>query len=160
MTERSVNHATFVIERAYPATAARVFAAWADGKAKSIWMDDPDFEVVDGGDYELDFRVGGHERFGGLIPGGSSYSYDAVYYDIVTDHRIVYSYEMYSGDDRMSVSLSTVEIRQDADGSGTKLTYTEQGVFLDGIDKPEGRQEGTEWLLDNLGKYLAAHAGD
>jgi len=160
MTERSVNHATFVIERSYPAMPARVFAAWTDPKAKSVWMDDPDFESVEDGDYELDFRVGGHERFGGRIPDGPSYSYDAVYYDIVPDHRIVYSYEMYSGDDRMSVSLSTIEIVLDADGTGTKLTYTEQGVFLDGIDKPEARQEGTEWLLDNLGKYLDSHAAD
>ena len=30
MTERSVTHATFVIERTYDATPARVFAAWAD----------------------------------------------------------------------------------------------------------------------------------
>ena len=43
MTERSVNHATFVIERRYPAHPARVFRAWADAAAKSIWMDDPDF---------------------------------------------------------------------------------------------------------------------
>ena len=44
------------------------------------------------------------------------------------------------------------------DGDGTHLCYTEQGAFLDGIDKPEARGEGTTWLLDNLGKYLAGHA--
>ena len=71
------------------------------------------------------------------------------------DQRLVYCYEMYAGDDRMSVSLATVEIVPD--GDGTRLTYTEQGVFLDGIDKPEAREEGTTWLLDNLGKYLASH---
>jgi uncharacterized protein YndB with AHSA1/START domain len=155
MTERSVNHANFVIERSYPAAPARVFAAWASFEAKAIWMDDPDFKS-DGTEGELDFRVGGHERFGGLTPEGSSYRYDATYYDIVPDHRIVYSYEMYSGEDRMSVSVATVEIVSER--SGTKLTYTEQGVFLDGIDKPEAREEGTAWLLDNLGKYLAARA--
>jgi len=105
----------------------------------------------------MDFRVGGHERFGGLTPEGTRYSYDALYYDIVPDQRIVYSYEMYSGDDRMSVSLTTVEIVPDQDG--TKLTYTEQGAFLDGIDKPEDREEGTASILDNLGKYLAAPVG-
>jgi endonuclease YncB( thermonuclease family) len=60
---------------------------------------------------------------------------------------------MYSGEDRMSVSLTTVEIV--SDGDGARLTYTEQGAFLDGIDTPEARQGGTEWMLDNLGKYLA-----
>jgi len=155
MTERSVNHATFVIERTYPAHPAKVFAAWADSAAKDVWMDDPDYPS-DGSKAEMDFRVGGHERFGGLNPDGTNYRYDAVYYDIVPDHRIVYGYEMYAGEDRMSVSLATVEIVSDR--GGTKLTYTEQGAFLDGIDKPEAREEGTAWMLDNLGKYLAAHA--
>lgn len=155
MPERSVNHATFVIERSYPAAPAKVFAAWASPEAKSIWMDDPDTKS-DGTEAELDFRVGGHERFGGLSPEGTTYRYDATYYDIVPDQRIVYCYEMYAGDERMSVSVSTVEIVPEQ--SGTKLTYTEHGAFLDGIDKPAYREEGTTWLLDNLGKYLASHA--
>jgi uncharacterized protein YndB with AHSA1/START domain len=156
MTDRCVNHVTFVIERRYPASPAKVFGAWADAAAKEIWMDDPDYKSDESADIEMDFRVGGHERFGGLTPEGTRYRYDALYYDIVPDERIVYSYEMYSGDDRMSVSLATVEIVPDQDG--TKLTYTEQGAFLDGIDKPEHREEGTAWILDNLGKYLAARA--
>jgi hypothetical protein len=31
-------------------------------------------------------------------------------------------------------------------------------AFLDGIEKPEQRQE-LGWMLDNLGKYLASQAG-
>jgi uncharacterized protein YndB with AHSA1/START domain len=156
MTDRSVSHGTFVIERRYPAAPAKVFGAWADGAAKAIWMDDPDYKS-DGSQYELDFRLGGHERFSGLAPDGKPYRYDALYYDIVPDYRIVYSYEMYAAADRISVSLATVEIVPDQDGS--KLTYTEQGAFLDGVDKPEAREEGTAWMLDNLGKYLASRAG-
>jgi uncharacterized protein YndB with AHSA1/START domain len=154
VTERSVNHTTFVIERTYPATPSRVFAAWASAEAKAVWMDDPDFKS-DGSKAEVDFRIGGRERFGGLTPEGTSYRYDAMYYDIVPDQRIVYSYEMYSDEERMSVSLATVQITPD--GAGTHLIYTEQGAFLDSIDKPEAREEGTAWLLDNLGKYLASH---
>ena len=161
MTDRSVTNsvtnATFTIERRYPAHPAKVFGAWADGDAKTIWMDDEDY-ASDGTDYELDFRVGGHERFGGQDPAGVSYRYDAVYYDIVPDHRIVYCYEMYTGAERMSVSLTTVEIVPD--GDGTRLTYTEQCAFLDGLDKPEARHEGTVFILDNLGRYLAESAGD
>jgi uncharacterized protein YndB with AHSA1/START domain len=157
MTDRSVSHSTFVIERRYPQHPAKVFGAWADVAAKAVWMDDPDFKS-DGTEAELDFRIGGHERFGGLTPEGSSYRYDATYYDIVPDHRIVYCYEMYAGEDRMSVSIATVEIVSDADG--TKLTYTEQGAFLDGLDKPEAREEGTAWMLDNLGKYLNSQAAN
>jgi uncharacterized protein YndB with AHSA1/START domain len=155
VTERSVHHTTFVIERTYPVQPARVFAAWASREAKGIWMDDPDTKS-DGTESQFDFSVGGYERFGGLAPNGTAYRYDARYYDIVPDQRIVYSYEMYAGEDRMSVSLATVTIVPDGDGA--KLTYTEQGAFLDGIDTPAARQGGTEWLLDNLGKYLAGAA--
>jgi len=155
MTERSANHSTFVIERTYPAAPAKVFAAWADEAAKAVWMDDPDGST-NGTKARFDFRVGGHEYFGSLTPDGTTYRYDATYYDIVPDRRIVYCYEMYAGDDRMSVSVATVDLVPDR--AGTKLIYTEQGVFLDGIDKPEAREEGTAWLLDNLGKYLDSPA--
>ena len=155
MTDRSVNHTTFVVERRYAAGPAKVFGAWADAAAKEIWMDDPDYKS-DGSDYQMDFRVGGHERFGGVTPEGTRYSYDAQYYDIVPDERIVYCCEMYSGDYRASVSLVTVEIASGQDG--TKLTYTEQCAFLDGIDKPEDHEEGTAWMLDHLGTYLTSQA--
>jgi uncharacterized protein YndB with AHSA1/START domain len=37
MTESSVIHDTFIIERSYSADPARVFAAFASAEAKSIW---------------------------------------------------------------------------------------------------------------------------
>ncbi len=146
MTERSVTHATFSIERTYEATPARVFAAWADADAKSRWFGAKDPHL------ELDFRVGGREHSEGGTPDGSVYRYDAVYQDIVQDERIVYSYDMHLGDERISVSLSTVEFRPA--GEGTQLVYTEQGAFLDGLDKPEMREHGTGILLDTLGEQL------
>lgn len=156
MTERTVKHDTFVVERRYPVPSAKVFEAWADAAAKETWMDDPDYKS-DGTPYSLDFRIGGHERFGGVTPEGEPYRYDALYYDIVPGHRIVYSYEMYQGKDRISVSLTTVEIAPGPDGA--KLTYTEQGTFLDGFEKPGAREEGVALILDGLGKYLASGSG-
>jgi uncharacterized protein YndB with AHSA1/START domain len=38
MPERSVTHSTFVIERTYDASPARVFAAWLQPKAKARWF--------------------------------------------------------------------------------------------------------------------------
>jgi uncharacterized protein YndB with AHSA1/START domain len=158
MTERSVIHDIFTIKRSYPAAPARVFAAFADPEAKARWADSPDIEAVgDTEDYtEFDFRVGGHERFGFKEPDGRTYSYDAVYYDIVPDQRIVYCYEMHADGAPDSVSLVTIEFGPD--GTGAALTYTEQGAFLDGIDRPESREEGTTEMLDNLTGYLAAQA--
>jgi uncharacterized protein YndB with AHSA1/START domain len=151
MPERSVTHNTFAVERTYDASPARVFAAWADPAAKSAWFGPPDEEHEQ---YELDFQVGGREYSRGKVPGGNgTYTYDARYQDIVPDERIVYSYDMHLEDARISVSLATVEF--EPDGEGTRLTYTEQGAFLDGLDSPEQREGGTGQLFDALEEYLA-----
>jgi uncharacterized protein YndB with AHSA1/START domain len=155
MTARSVTHDTFTIERIYPATPSRVFAAFASAEAKTSWGDTGGLEPADGDDgaAEFDFRVGGRERFVHQWQ-GTTYRYDALYYDIVPDQRIVYSYEMYADDARISVSIATIELAKS--GDGTALTYTEQGAYLDGIDRPELRREGTTEMLDNLTGYLQA----
>jgi uncharacterized protein YndB with AHSA1/START domain len=148
MSERSVEHATFAIERTYPTSPSRVFAAWADPDAKARWFGDPDTGVEE---YELDFRVGGREFNRGVVE-GNAYTYEARYQDIVAGERIVYAYDMHMGDERISVSLGTVELSPD--GDGTRLTYTEQGAFLDGLDSAEQRQSGSGQLFDALDKYL------
>ena len=66
---------------------------------------------------------------------------------------MVFSYDMHLGDRHLSVSLTTIELVP-VEG-GTRLTFTEQGAFLDG--DPDGvaaRVEGTHGLLDNLGRAL------
>jgi uncharacterized protein YndB with AHSA1/START domain len=87
---------------------------------------------------------------------GATYLYEARYHDIVEDERIVYAYDMYMDDTRISVSLGTVELSPD--GDGTRLVYTEKGAYLDGHDTPEQRQEGTEQLFDALGQSLVLSA--
>jgi uncharacterized protein YndB with AHSA1/START domain len=149
MTERSVEHATFVIERTYDASPARVFAAWADPTAKGRWFGASEEAA---GEYELDFRVGGREVNRGGGPDGQIYTYAALYQDIVPDHRIVYTYDMRRDDTRISVSLATVEFKPA--GPGTRLIFTEHGAFLDGEDKPSYREQGTGDLLDALGAEL------
>jgi uncharacterized protein YndB with AHSA1/START domain len=147
ITERSVTHATFVIERNYDALPARVFTAWADPSIKKRWFGAADAAETDY--FELDFRVGGRERESGrLEKGGATHVYDAIYQDIVPDERIVYSYDMHIDDKRISVSLATVEFKPS--GGGTRLVFTEQGAYLDGFDDPALREEGTRELLDAL----------
>jgi uncharacterized protein YndB with AHSA1/START domain len=146
MSPRSTQHSTFVIDRTYEASPARVFNAFADPKAKAAWFAGPD--DWEQGKHQLDFRIGGRERASGGPPGGPVHTYEALYQDIVADERIVYTYEMHLDENRISVSLATVELKPA--GSGTRLIYTEQAVHLDGYDTPEQRKGGTRDLLDKL----------
>ncbi|MDX6583637.1 MAG: hypothetical protein QOI10_2821 [Solirubrobacterales bacterium] len=151
MAERSIEHASFTIERRYEASPAKVFAAWADPAAKVRWFKGPD--EWEAATHELDFRAGGVETNVGGPPGGPVITYRAIYWDIVANERIVYTYEMLSDERRMSVSLATVELRPD--GEGTRLTVTEHGAFFDGVDDPTLREQGTGSLLDALALALA-----
>jgi uncharacterized protein YndB with AHSA1/START domain len=159
MPARSVIHDTFTIERTYPATPGRVFAAFASEAAKDSWGDTGDAQPAESaGPSEFDFRVGGRERFSHRYE-GRTYRYDGLYYDIVPDQRIVYSYEMYADDVRISVSVTTIEFVKS--GDGTELSWTEQGTYLDGIDGPEApelRRGGTAEMLDGLTGYLERQA--
>jgi uncharacterized protein YndB with AHSA1/START domain len=139
MMDRHVTHATFTLERFYPASLARVFAAWADPAAKARWFAAP------GGEHELDFRVGGHEVNRGRHGDGPLLKFESRYQDIVQDERIVYSSTLHSEQTLTTVSLTTAEFGE-ADG-GTRLVLTEQGTYLDGHEDPAWRERGTaDWL--------------
>jgi uncharacterized protein YndB with AHSA1/START domain len=156
MTDRSVAHATFVIERTYDAPSTRVFAAWSRPTAKARWF--AGSEDALGDTYELDFRVGGSEVSRGGPPGGPVFTFRAHIHEIVPDERIVYSYDMYLDETCISASVTTVEFRPEK--VGTRLTFTEQGAFLDGADTPAEREEGTGGLLDRLGEALSSTTAD
>jgi len=147
---RTAEHGTFTITRTYPVPPERVFAAWSSRDAKARWFGDPSAPGVG---YALDFRVGGTETNRGGPPGGPVFTYEASYKDIVPDERIVYGYTMDADGVLISVSVTTVEFA--AVAGGTELSFTEQGVFLDGADTPAVREKGTGELLDNLGAALA-----
>jgi uncharacterized protein YndB with AHSA1/START domain len=89
MTERSIEHAGFTIQRRYGAAPERVFAAWADPAAKARWFAGPEEWEV--GPHELDFREGGREVTSGGPKEGPVHSYRAIYWEVVPNERIVYT---------------------------------------------------------------------
>jgi uncharacterized protein YndB with AHSA1/START domain len=154
MNERSAVHAEFTIERRYEMSPARVFAAFADPVAKRRWSTCHDEGGQ--GEYSLDFREGGFETMRGAPAPDGIYAMRAIYHEIVPQQRLVYSYEMFRDDLRLSVSLVTLEFR--GEGAGTRLVFTEQAVFLDGHDTPQAREQGTGIGFDRLAEELAREA--
>lgn len=159
MSDPSVTHSTFVIERSFPATPERVFQAFAVPGRKRRW-----FGEGGGGAamerFDSDFRVGGSEhalyRFqeGSPFP-GSTYATETIYQDIIPGSRIVMVYTTLFGGRRISVCLVTVEIQ--ASEQGTRLLLTHQGAFFEPSDGPQIREHGWQTILDRLGPQLAAH---
>ena len=150
--EQRVVHSTFVIERQYPVTPGRVFAAFSDPVKKQRWFAGGD--ESEPGDFVMDFRVGGVERTRRHHKNGWVFTNDTVYRDIVPGRRIVFAYNMSLGEQRISSSLATVELFPK--GKDTDLIFTEQSAFFEGADGPKMREEGWQKLLDRLSAYLTA----
>jgi len=149
MKARTAQHGTIRLERTFKAQPARVFAAWAEPKARAKW-DVPGRWVI--AEQTFDFREGGRElkRFG--PKDDPRLVADTLYLDIVPQRRIVFSYSMTSRGTPISVSLTTIELS--ADGKDTHLLLTEQIVFLDGNDNAVNREEGLASMLDKIGETL------
>ncbi|NUO53163.1 MAG: polyketide cyclase [Polyangiaceae bacterium] len=146
MKHGPVTHETITIERTYPHAPEKVFAAWADPKKKRRWFAEGEGFGVES--YEVDFRVGGHERT--LFRGTSQppMTNETYFHDIVENRRIVMSYAMTMDGRRFSVSLATIEIEPSKDGS--RMLFTEQAAFLEGADGPEMRRAGWTKLFEQL----------
>jgi uncharacterized protein YndB with AHSA1/START domain len=152
MTERSVTHATFALERSYDAVPARVFKAFADPAIKRRWFAEGEGWEVE--EFVGEFKVGGFERSRFRFRGGEPIRNDTTYHDIVPNERIILAYSMTIGEKRISSSLATLQFKPA--GSGTQLVFTEQGAFLDGLDSAGPRETGWKELLNALGRALAS----
>jgi uncharacterized protein YndB with AHSA1/START domain len=146
----TAEHATFVIERRFPANVERVFRAWSVAEKKKKWLAcHDDWRTTQ---FELDFRVGGVETNTVERPDGVKHVFHARFLDIVENERIVYAYAMHIGEQRISASLVTVLFERDA--NITLMTFTEQVAFFDGHSDIDERREGTEAGLRNLDEVV------
>ncbi|MGZ3305005.1 MAG: SRPBCC family protein [Asticcacaulis sp.] len=153
MTYNSQHH-TFVIDRVVKASPALVFHAFATEEGKSQWFAAPEGEwtLIE---RQFDFREGGSERLRGRwIKSGVVSDFQCCYHDIVRDSRICYSYDMFVGEKRISVSLVTITFTPM--GDDTHLTLTEQVAHFDGYPTPEDRETGTAFLIDKAISYIEA----
>jgi len=132
-----------------------VFRALSDKAAKAHWFEGGDgWTVIE---REIDVRPGGRERAKGRWPSGMVTTFDAVYFDVVPNQRLVYTYEMHLDDRKISVSLATIEL--EPKGAGTRLRITEQGAFLDGYDDAGSREHGPVFCWIDLARHSRGNAG-
>lgn len=151
MEKLSVTHSTFVIERSYPTTPERVFAAFADPAKKRRWF--AEGEGFGHREFEMDFRVGGSEHSRFHMKDGTPLANDTSYHDIEPNRRIVFAYTMSVAGRRISASLATVELLPTE--KGTDFVYTEQAAFFEGSDGAKIRETGWSALFEQLAKELA-----
>lgn len=135
----------FSLERTFKATPAQAFKAFTDERAKSRWFGGDGITMVE---RSMDVRPGGREVAVGQWKSGLTSRFDALYFDVVPERRLVYAYEMHLDGRKISVSLACVEIEPHA--VGVKLKVSEQAVFLDGYDDNGARERGTNMLMDKL----------
>jgi len=119
-------------------------------ESKTKWFSGPAEWLTD--KRQFDFRVGGREVLSGGPKGGPFHTFDARYFDIIPGQRIIYGYDMFVGERKLSVSLATIELQ--AQGKSTRLTMTEQGAYLDGVEDGSQREAGTRDLLEKLAQSL------
>ena len=157
MSEPSVIHSTFVLERTLPASPERLFAALSDPKLVQRWYAEAGGRKAE--TFEMDFRISGAQRMGSKMGDDTPFpgvilGSDAVYLDIDPGRRVAMAQTMSLGDRRISAALITYEIA--AAGDGSTLTFTHQGAFFEGSGGPEMREHGWRLLLDSLGRELGA----
>ena len=150
-TDSTVAHATFVVERTFDASLDRVWDAFAVPEQHAQWFGvGENFTATEDSE---DFRVGGQSVQDGQWHNGPTSRYVATYTDIVEKQRIVSTYDMWVAGEHLSTSLTTTEF--EAVDGGTRVTFTEQGVYLDGKEDGSGREEGFRGILETLAAYLA-----
>ena len=144
---------SIVVRREFGAPAAKVWQAMTEPDHLRRWLGNPGFPLTT---CEMDVRVGGRDRLLGKFVDGSESRFEAQYFDVVPEKRLVYAYDMYWQERKISVSLASVEFV--LAGKGTRLVLTEQHAFLDGYEDAGSRERGTRNLMDNL--QVALGGGD
>lgn len=148
MTGTPLFHGTFTLKRLWAASPARVFGAWCDPQIKAQWFTGPaeKWTLIR---RSMDFCVGGQEILHGRFnESGLETLFEARFHVIEPAERLVYAYDLHHSGRFHSVTLSSLELDEEA--GKTRVSYTEQIVFLDGEDGTADRRHGTGIQFDMI----------
>jgi uncharacterized protein YndB with AHSA1/START domain len=104
---RSIKHGSFVLERKLDHDHTIVYRAWTDRARKATWFTGPQDKWTEQV-REMDVRVGGRDRLVGKFSDGSESRYEAEYFDVDPERRLVYAYDMYFQGKKISVTLASI----------------------------------------------------
>ena len=145
LADPSSTKPSLTIRRHLKAPPAKVFSAWTEPDKLSRWFGPGDVAVVRA---ETDLRAGGAWRILARSPDGEEHHVSGEYREVVPDRRVVFTWAWLSTPER--VSLVSIDIRPDGDGS--MLTLTHEQFF----DEParDRHQAGWTATLDKLERAL------
>lgn len=142
-------HATITLEHSYPAPLERVFSEFADPVARARWSAPSDDVLIYD---EADFRIGGKDVFRCGPKGDPKFRGETHYLVIVPNARVVSSETLDMGDQRLAVSLTTLDF--EATEKVTNVTVTLQMVSFVGPGMISGYESGNRSALENLSQHL------
>lgn len=156
-TEPKVIHSTFVVERSFPASPERLFAALATPEqVRQWWAEGEKHDLLE---FTMDFTEGGTQRLvyrmhSDTPIAGMTIANDARFQEIIPNNRIVMVATMKLEEKRILASQITFELLPSDDGTDLLVTY--QGAYFDGFgaNGPQLIEQGWNALLDKLGAVL------
>ena len=144
----TLHHDTLTFERDYPASPARVYAAFSSPEARARWaVPEGDVMTYD----QADFSVGGYDVCRCGSPGALVNTINTRYLDIVPRERIVTAERTDRDGSLLGVSLNTLELIPLL--SGTRLKMTIQLGVSDARAR-QGYQAGWSVVLEQLNQEL------
>jgi uncharacterized protein YndB with AHSA1/START domain len=124
-----------VITREFRATRDRVFAAYINPQLVVQWMGPSTFTMaID----RWETVPGGKWRYVSTDPAGNDFGFHGVYHDVVTDERIVHTFEFEGAPGRVSLNVIRFE---EAEG---RTTVTSTAVFETIEDRDSMVRSGLE----------------
>ena len=151
MTSAVMDFRTSKLERSFPVTPARAFAAWSELEQRAQWNSPS--EEVEIRYTEDDFSIGGKDVSLCLAGDHILAEVIGVYHDIVPDTRIIYTEIIKSGEGE-PFGTSQVSVGFVAEGDETRMTITLQTVAVDGSGLLDDVVEGWTEALVRMEKLL------